>query len=213
MATASYSASGVKATTAAKLPKEIFAVEVTNHELLKDAYVTYMANGRINLAKTLKRGQVSGGGKKPWAQKGTGNARVGSSRNPIWRGGGITLGQSCNENYSRKLSTKAKQTALRQALSLAVANKNLLVIDEFAVKDGKTQTAQKLLAKLGTPSRVLIVVDAKSPTVTRATNNLQEVIICTASGLNVFDVLNAAHIVITKDALAAIETRLNGGTK
>ena len=92
MAVVSFTAAGTKATTPVKLNKEIFAVEVNNHELLKQAYVAHQANGRINLAKTLKRGEVIGGGKKPWRQKGTGNARTGSIRNPIWRGGGITFG-------------------------------------------------------------------------------------------------------------------------
>ncbi|MCU0667151.1 MAG: 50S ribosomal protein L4 [Patescibacteria group bacterium] len=134
MAVSTYSASGVKATTAIKLPKDIFAVEVSNHELLKQAYVAHQANGRLSLAKTLKRGEVSGGGKKPWRQKGTGRARTGSIRNPIWRGGGITFGPSGNENYSKKINASAKKVALKQALSLATINKPVYVIDDFVVK-------------------------------------------------------------------------------
>jgi large subunit ribosomal protein L4 len=92
MATPTYSKTGNKATAAVKLDKAIFEVEIKNHELLKQAYLTYLANDRGNLAVTKTRGLVRGGGRKPWQQKGTGRARFGSSRNPIWRGGGIAFG-------------------------------------------------------------------------------------------------------------------------
>jgi len=213
MATATYTASGTKATTAASLPKSVFAVEVNNHQLLKDAYLAYLANGRANLAKTLKRGEVSGGGIKPWRQKGTGRARFGSSRNPIWRKGGIVFGPSGNENYSRKLNVTARRRALAQALSLANSNKNVIVIEDFVVKDGKTKTAAALLAKIGAPSRTLIVVTDTTPELVRATANLQEVIVTSAKNLNVYDVLNAANVVFSKAAIAVVEARLNGGTK
>jgi len=213
MATATYTASGTKATTAASLPKSVFAVEVNNHQLLKDAYLAYLANGRANLAKTLKRGEVSGGGIKPWRQKGTGRARFGSSRNPIWRKGGIVFGPSGNENYSRKLNVTARRRALAQALSLANSNKNVIVIEDFVVKDGKTKTAAALLAKIGAPSRTLIVVTDTTPELVRATANLQEVIVTSAKNLNVYDVLNAANVVFSKAAITVVEARLNGGTK
>jgi large subunit ribosomal protein L4 len=98
----------------------VFGVEIKNHELLKSAYVAYLANGRGNLAVTKTRGLVSGGGRKPWRQKGTGRARFGSSRNPIWRGGGIAFGPTGEENYSHKLPVAQKRQAIRQALSIAL---------------------------------------------------------------------------------------------
>src|SRR3954468_18834557 len=104
MAVATYTKSGSKAAAPVKLDKKVFGVEVKNHQLLKDAYLAYLANGRTNSSVTKKRGEVSGGGRKPWRQKGTGNARFGSSRNPIWRSGGIAFGPTGQENYSRKLS-------------------------------------------------------------------------------------------------------------
>src|SRR5258708_37309091 len=110
------------------LPKIFFKVEVPNHELLKLVYGAFLANGRTNPAKTLPRGEVSGGGKKPWKQKGTGRARFGSSRNPIWTGGGVAFGPTGNENYSRKLGTSSKRTALCQALSLAVEADKVKII-------------------------------------------------------------------------------------
>ena len=118
-------------TTAAKtaLPKEVFNVEVPNHELLKLTYDAFLANSRGANATTLQRGEVRGGGKKPWRQKGTGRARFGSTRNPIWRGGGVVFGPRGNENYTKKLTKTSKRVAVRQALSLANEAKNILVKD------------------------------------------------------------------------------------
>src|SRR4051812_38849127 len=104
MAVATYTKAGAKAATPAKLDKSVFAAEIKNHDLLKQAYLAYLANGRENFAVTKSRGEVRGGGAKPWRQKGTGRARFGSSRNPIWKGGGVAFGPTGNENYSRKLS-------------------------------------------------------------------------------------------------------------
>ena len=102
----------------ADLNPEIFNLEVTNHELVKLAYDAYLANSRSSHAKTLKRGEVRGGGKKPWKQKGTGRARFGSTRNPIWRHGGVAGGRTGEENFTKKLSKNAKRTAVMQALSM-----------------------------------------------------------------------------------------------
>lgn len=210
MAVSTVTASGAKATNPVKLPKEVFAVEIKTHDLLKEAYVAYTANGRDNLAKTLERGEVRGGGRKPHKQKGTGRARAGSIRSPIWRGGGVTFGPTGNENYSKKISTKAKQTAIRQALTLAVEHKNFVVIEDFAVKDGKTKTAVALLAKVNAPSRTLLVVEPKTPELVRATANIPEVKLVAAMHLNVFDVMNATNIVMTKAAVTVVNAWLGG---
>src|SRR5579885_2385393 len=145
MSVATFTKSGAKATTPAKLDKQVFGEKVDNHELLKRAYVAYLANGRSNAAKTKKRGEVRGGGKKPWRQKGTGRARFGSTRNPIWRGGGITFGPTGDENYSVKVPTAAKRKALRQALSLAADENRIIVIEAFENKDGKVKKTADLL--------------------------------------------------------------------
>src|SRR6185437_13827705 len=144
MAVPTYTKSGTKATTAAKLDATVFGVMPENHELLKLAYVAYLANGRDNLAVTKTRGLVSGGGKKPWKQKGTGRARFGSRRNPIWRGGGIAFGPTGEENYSKQMNTKAKRLAIRQALSLAADADKIKVIETFECKDGKATAAASL---------------------------------------------------------------------
>lgn len=208
MAVATYTKAGAKANTPAKLDKAIFGVEVKNHQLLKDAYLAYLANGRANNAVAKKRGQVSGGGRKPWRQKGTGNARFGSSRNPLWRGGGAAFGPTGQENYSRKLSAAAKRQALRQALSLAALEDRLKVIDSFSITDGKTASAAKLLAKLDAKDGVLIVLAAKEPAAQRAVRNLGGVKIIQANYLNVFNILNAGCLVFEKPALDGLKSWL-----
>lgn len=194
------------ATTA--LPKSVFGVAVENHELLKLAYDSYLANARQSSATTLERGDVRGGGKKPWKQKGTGRARFGSSRNPIWRGGGIVFGPSGNENYSKKLSTKSKRVAVRQALSLANKAKKIVVKDVKTT--GKTAEVVKFLADNKFDRKVLIVVDEKTPELIRATRNIQNVHLTRATYLSVYHILNADHIVIAPKAITAIETWLSG---
>lgn len=213
MATPTFSAAGTKAATAAKLSKEVFGVEVKNHQLLRQAYEAYLANGRENLAVVKTRGLVRGGGKKPWKQKGTGRARFGSSRNPIWRGGGIVFGPTGQENYSVKISTTSKRVALRQALSLANDSGKLIVMENLKSKDGKTAEMAKLLGKVGVTRDALVVVDSKTPELVMATANLQNVMLVTAKYLNVFDIMNADHIVVTTDALKVVETWLKPAKK
>ncbi|MGH7236979.1 MAG: 50S ribosomal protein L4, partial [Candidatus Saccharimonadales bacterium] len=175
MAVATYTKTGTKATTAAKLGRDVFGEAPKNHELLKQAYLTYLANGRQNLAQTKTRGLVSGGGKKPWRQKGTGRARFGSSRNPIWRGGGIAFGPTGNENYSKQLPLKAKRLAIRQALSLSAADNKIIIIELLILKAGKTAELKKMLDKIGASGQVLLAVDHKSEELVRATGNLARV--------------------------------------
>lgn len=203
MAVATYTKTGTKATTAAKLDKAVFGVDTSNHELLKNAYNMYLANGRDNLAVTKTRGLVRGGGKKPWKQKGTGRARFGSSRVPIWRGGGITFGPTGNENYSKSMNTKAKRLATRQALSVAAAANKVTVIEDVVSKEGKTAELAKLLAKIGAERNVIIVVEHKTPELTRAAANLQGVQVVNATYVNVYNVLNADCMVFTQSALKA----------
>jgi len=190
-------------TTAPTLPKEVFAVEVPNHELLKLAYDAYLANNRLSSATTKTRGLVRGGGKKPWKQKGTGKARFGSSRNPIWRGGGIVFGPLGNENHTKKVSTTAKRVAIKQALTLANQAKKILVADFKAT--GKTADAVKFLADNKLDRKVLLVVDQKTPEIIRATNNLQNVLLVSAKYLSVYHILNADHIVLGKATLPIIK--------
>lgn len=200
-------------TTTAKttLPKEVFNVEVRNHELLKLAYDSYLANSRKASATTLQRGEVRGGGKKPWKQKGTGRARFGSSRNPIWRGGGVVFGPRGNENYTKKLPTASKRVAIKQALTLANEAKKVVVLDFKAT--GKTADAVKFLNDNKLDRKVLLVVDEKTPEILRSTNNLQNVLLVSAKYLSVYHILNADHIVLSKKSVDIIKDWLTGGEK
>jgi large subunit ribosomal protein L4 len=194
-----------KTTSTTTLPKSVFAVEIPNHELLKLAYDAYLANGRGNYAKTLKRGEVSGGGKKPWKQKGTGRARFGSSRNPIWRKGGVAFGPTGNENHSKTVPVKAKRVALRQALTLAAQAKEVVVISDIKTT-GKTAEIVKWLADQKVEGKnIVIVVDTKPTELIRATKNLQNVQLVQATYLNVFTILNADKLMMTKAAVKAVE--------
>lgn len=192
----------------AALPKSVFEVDVPNHELLKLAYDAFLANSRQASATTKTRGEVRGGGKKPWKQKGTGRARFGSTRNPIWRHGGIVFGPRGNENYSKKLSKTSKHVALRQALTLANQDKKILVSDIKTT--GKTAEVAKFLAsqKCSEKDRVLLVVDDKTPELMRATNNLENALLVRAQYLSVYYILNADKIVITPAAVKAVEAWL-----
>ena len=196
----------------ATLNKDVFGLSVENHELVKLAYDTYLANSRSSHAKTLKRGEVRGGGKKPWKQKGTGRARFGSTRNPIWRHGGVAFGRTGNENFTKKISKNAKLQAVRQALSMQNADKNVVIVKDFAPKDGKVKETVKFLAdnKLEQNAKILFVVTEKSEMVLRATNNINTMKVVRPTYLNVFDILNADKIVISESAMPAIEAWLIG---
>lgn len=195
----------------ADLNPEIFNLEVTNHELVKLAYDAYLANSRSSHAKTLKRGEVRGGGKKPWKQKGTGRARFGSTRNPIWRHGGVAGGRTGEENFTKKLSKNAKRTAVMQALSMKNTAKAIQVIDTLGIKDGKVKEVIKTLTDLKvTPKNVLIIVPEKDELTLRATNNIAFAKVVRPTFLNVFDIMNADTIVIVKDAIASIDNWLIG---
>ena len=187
------------------LPKSVFAVEVRNHELLKLAYDSYLANNRLATATTKQRSEVRGGGKKPWRQKGTGRARFGSIRNPIWRGGGIVFGPRGNENYTKKISKTSKRVALRQALTVQAEK---VLVAEIKTT-GKTAEVAKFLKENKLNRRVLIVAE-KTDELIRATNNISEALLVSPMYLNVFDILNADHIVIAPKAIEAIESWLGG---
>ena len=190
----------------ATLNKDIFGLKPENHELVKLAYDAYLANSRSSHAKTLKRGEVRGGGKKPWRQKGTGRARFGSTRNPIWRHGGVAFGRTGNENFTKKIAKNSKLLAVRQALSMKNADKTVIVLDKEVKLKGKTKDAVKVLKDLKLENKnVLAVVNEKTPEVMRSTNNLPNVKLVRATYLNVFDIMNADAIVFSEASLKAVE--------
>lgn len=207
----SFSKTGSKHEATAKLDKQVFGLEA-NHELVAQAYRTYLANGRLAGAKTLKRGEVSGGGKKPWRQKGTGRARVGSIRVPNWKGGGVVFGPTGNENYSLRMPVRMKRMAIRHALSLQAEAGHIALIEDFVTSDGKTKAAVQLLAKLGFEGSVVLVVAAKTDELVRATRNIAGLQVVTAKYLNVFTVMNADELIFTEEAMKAV-TEWLGETK
>ena len=199
----------------ATLNKDIFGLEVENHELVKLAYDAYLANSRSSHAKTLKRGEVRGGGKKPWKQKGTGRARFGSTRNPIWRHGGVAFGRTGNENFTKKLAKSSKLLAVRQALSMKNADKAVVTIADFAISDGKVKETIKILSdnKVDVNANILLVVPEKNELILRATSNIANLKAVRPTYLNVFDIMNADKIVIVEKALPTINQWLMGEEK
>ena len=195
----------------ATLDKDVFGLAVENHELVKLAYDAYLANSRSSHAKTLKRGEVRGGGKKPWNQKGTGRARFGSTRNPIWRHGGVAFGRTGEENFTKKIAKSSKLLAVRQALSMKNAEKAVLVLPADAKVSGKTKDAAKILKDLKLDGKyVLAVVAEKTPEILRSTDNLANVRLVRATYLNVFDIMNADAIVFSEAGLKATVNWLKG---
>ena len=193
----------------ANLNKEVFGLSVDNHELIKLAYDAYLANSRSSHAKTLKRGEVRGGGKKPWKQKGTGRARFGSTRNPIWRHGGVAFGRTGEENFKKNITRESKKVAIRQALSLKNKEKAVIIADIKAT--GKTKDAAKSLSTLKLDGKnILAVVSEKTPELIRSTNNLSNLKLVRATYLNVFDIMNADAVVFSSDAVKATEGWLLG---
>ena len=198
-----YSKTGTKKEAAVKLSASVFAVEA-NHDLVNRAYTAYLANGRSNNARTLERGEVRGGGKKPWKQKGTGRARAGGTRLPHWRGGGVAFGPTGNENYSVSMPVKAKRAAIRQALSLQAAEKRIVVIEDFVSTDGKVAGTLKLIEKMKLEGTILLVVEQKDQLIDRSTRNIPGIKAVSAKYLNVYDILNADQILVTQKDLNVI---------
>lgn len=173
-----------------------------NTSLLYEAVVAQEANARRVLAHTKDRGDVRGGGKKPWKQKGTGRARHGSTRSPIWKGGGVTFGPTTLRNFARKFNKKARRAALASALSDASRNERFLVVDSLVLPEAKTKTLLALLAHLPHPEEhALIVVEEANTGVGAAANNAQEVNVIPVHCLNVKEVVKARRIVISQEAL------------
>ncbi len=198
----------------ATLNKDVFGLSVENHELIKLAYDAYLANSRSSHAKTMTRAEVSGGGKKPWKQKGTGRARFGSTRNPIWRHGGVAFGRTGEENFTKKITKSAKKIAIRQALSIKNAEKAVKTFAAEVKFTGKTKDAAKVLKDMKLDGKnVLAVVAEKTPEVLRSTNNIENLKVVRATYLNVFDIMNADAIVFDEAGLKAATDWLMGEEK
>ena len=179
-----------------------------NMALVHQAVVAYLANQRQGTVSTLSRGQVSGGGKKPYRQKGTGRARQGSTRAPHWTGGGVVFGPKPRE-WRQRIPQKMRQGALRCVLSDKLRQDRIRVVDSFGITTPETKRMVAILNALALPRKVLLVLDEKDEAVLQSARNIPSVQLVPASILNTYDVLNAQWILTTEAAIRAIEEKLN----
>lgn len=185
------------------LKDEVFGVEVRK-DILHAAVVAHLAAARRGTASTKTRGEVSGGGRKPWRQKGTGRARHGSIRSPIWRGGGVVFGPK-PRSYEIKLPKKMRRLAMKSALSAKVERGDMIVLDELTMAQPKTKEMVNILKNLKVDRKALVVTADKDEIVFKSARNIPGVKPVEAAGLNVYDLLAHDKLVITKDAVARVE--------
>ena len=186
-----------------ELCESIFAIE-PNKSAMHIAVVNYLANQRQGTQSTLTRSEVSGGGKKPWRQKGTGRARQGSTRAPQWYHGGIAHGPK-PRSYRFEINKKVKRLALKSALSSKVAASEMIVLDELTLAAIKTKEVVNVLTAVKAAKKTLIVLPEKNDVVYRSARNIEGVNVTFVNTLNVYDILNCDSIVVLKDAVAKIE--------
>ena len=185
-----------------ELSEAVFGIE-PNQSVVHDAVKNHLANCRQGTQSALTRAEVSGGGKKPWRQKGTGHARQGSTRAPQWTHGGIVFAPKPRD-YSYSLNKKVKRLALKSALSAKAAEGNILVVDALELNEIKTKTMQEFLNAIGA-SKSVVITPAVNEKVVKSTRNIPGVVSTTATILSVYDIVNAKQLVIDKAALAIIE--------
>ena len=185
-----------------ELNDNVFGVEINEH-LVHLAVVSQLANGRQGTQSAKTRSEVSGGGRKPWRQKGTGHARQGSTRSPQWTGGGVVFAPKPRD-YSMKMNKREKQIAIKSALTSKVQDSKLIVVDEFKLDEIKTSKFAQILDNLKAP-KALVVTKDKDEKVVLSARNIPTVKTIMTNSINVYDILKYDSLVITKDAVAAIE--------
>ena len=186
-----------------ELSDAVFGVEVNEH-LVHMAVVAQLANKRQGTQKAKTRSEVSGGGRKPWRQKGTGHARQGSTRAPQWTGGGVVFAPKPRD-FSQKINKKMRDIAFSSAISQKIAQNEVYVIDDIKFADSKTKAASEFLKTFGLNKRTIILTDGKDESVVKATNNIQKVSCVDASLLNVAQVVENTYVVFTKNAIKKLE--------
>jgi len=185
------------------LSDAVFGIE-PNKAVMHAAVVNYLANQRQGTQSTLTRTEVSGGGRKPWRQKGTGHARQGSIRAPQWRHGGIALGPKPRD-YRYTLNRKVKKLAMRSALSSKVLDQNFIVLDKVELAEYKTKTIVNMLKILGAGKKAMIVMPAVDSKLIKSAANIPGVKTALVNTINVYDILNYDKLIIVKDAVAKLE--------
>lgn len=187
-----------------ELPENIFGLK-PKKDLMHEAVVAQEANSRIKYAHTKNRGEVSGGGKKPFAQKHTGQARQGSTRSPIWRHGGITFGPNADASYGKKINVKKKRLALHMALASKLNDKVLYIIDDLRIADCKTKNVVKILKNLGISKTALIAMPEADKNLYLASRNIEGIKSIPVGSLNIVDVLRYKNLIMPKAAIDLIE--------
>ncbi len=192
-----------------KLPESIFGLKV-NPDLVKQAYEAQMSQARINYAHAKDRSEVSGGGKKPWRQKGTGRARHGSIRSPLWKGGGVTHGPRKEKNYAKDINKKMRRKALLMVLSGKARDNEIILLDDLKLEQPKTKLMASIVEKLKNVKSdlgkgALVAMAQKDENIMRATKNIPKFMTIGVNNLNVVDLLNHKYILMTKEAVGAIE--------
>jgi len=195
-----------KKSASVQLPKEQFGVHV-HDAVIHQAVVMYRANQRQGNVSTKDRGEVSGGGKKPWAQKGTGRARAGSSRSPLWKKGGIAFGPKPRD-FSFDVPRKVRIAALRESLNAKFLSNDLVCVDAVSVPSGKTRDFAKILGDVKVQGRVLVVLDGADAKTLLAGRNLDRVTLSRASDVNALDIMNHKVLLVTKTALQMLLKRV-----
>lgn len=185
------------------LSDSIFGIE-PNMAVMKDVVVNHLANLRQGTQSALTRSEVSGGGRKPWRQKGTGHARQGSIRAPQWRHGGIVFAPKPRD-YSYTLNKKVKRLAMKSALSSKLLGSDIVVLDSLSMEEYKTKFMTKVLGNIGVQGKALIVLPEIQDMIIKSARNIPGVKTSQVGGLNVYDILNAQKLVILKDAISKIE--------
>ena len=206
LSVATYSQAGEKLSSV-NLDASVFGVE-ENKQVMHDAVITYQANMRQDTAKTKKRDEVSGGGKKPWRQKGTGRARAGSSRSPIWVGGGTVFGPTGVQNHKIAQNRKEHKLALKSAYSVLVREGNLIVVDKFDFKEIKTKNVALMLKALKAEGKVLLVLQEPNDNLILSAQNLPNVVVTAANNVSVYDLMYFNKVVMEKETLKVVEEAL-----
>lgn len=187
-----------------KLEDNIWKI-TPNDQVIYESINLYMANKRQGSHHTKTRSDVAGGGRKPWRQKGTGNARQGSIRAPHFTGGGIVFGPTKERNYTKKMNKKVRRLALKSALTYMANDKAIMVLDKFDAKTNKTKDMLKILETLKVDGKVLIVVTELTENLILSTRNISNVNLVLANELNTYDILYADKMIITEDAVKYVE--------
>ena len=190
-----------------KLAEEVFGI-VPNDAVLYDALMLASANARQGTHSVKSRSEVSGGGRKPWKQKGTGRARQGSTRAPHWYHGGVAFGPQTETNYTKKQNRKERRLALKSALSYKVIDKELIVLDELKLNSNKTKEMKEILNNLKAERSVLVVVNELDDNIVLATRNLNNVLLLSADEINTMDIISAKVLIATEAAVKSIEEAL-----